>query len=170
MTMDWTRPDNIERLTKLWGDGLSASQIAKQLGTCSRNAVIGAVHRHKLPKRNPSEARPPRTRSEILRRPRPQTFPKAPQTPLPVELKAIAAMAPMDPSLSVLRLSEFTCRYPVGDPKDADFAFCGRTCETEDAYCRAHAKLCYVPVNPAKARGTNRLANWVDRASFSLAA
>ena len=32
-------------LSQLWIDGLSASQIAKQLGGVTRNAVIGKVHR-----------------------------------------------------------------------------------------------------------------------------
>jgi hypothetical protein len=43
----WT-DERVERLKKLWADGLSASQIAAQLGGVSRNAVIGRVHRLKL--------------------------------------------------------------------------------------------------------------------------
>ncbi|MCA0407178.1 MAG: GcrA cell cycle regulator, partial [Proteobacteria bacterium] len=35
----------IEQLKKLWGEGLSASQIAAELGGVTRNAVIGKVHR-----------------------------------------------------------------------------------------------------------------------------
>jgi GcrA cell cycle regulator len=42
--MAWTE-DRVETLKKLWSDGLSASQIAKQLGGVTRNAVIGKVHR-----------------------------------------------------------------------------------------------------------------------------
>jgi len=42
--MAWTE-DRVEVLTKLWAEGLSASQIAKQLGGVTRNAVIGKVHR-----------------------------------------------------------------------------------------------------------------------------
>jgi len=37
--------DRITTLSKLWQDGLSASQIAKQLGGVTRNAVIGKIHR-----------------------------------------------------------------------------------------------------------------------------
>lgn len=37
--------DRVTTLSKLWLDGLSASQIAKQLGGVTRNAVIGKVHR-----------------------------------------------------------------------------------------------------------------------------
>jgi GcrA cell cycle regulator len=48
--MNWT-DERVERLKKLWADGLSASQIAAQLGGVSRNAVIGKVHRLNLPGR-----------------------------------------------------------------------------------------------------------------------
>ena len=42
--MGWT-DERVSTLKKLWMDGLSASQIAKQLGGVTRNAVIGKVHR-----------------------------------------------------------------------------------------------------------------------------
>ncbi len=42
--MSWT-DDRVEKLKQLWGDGMSASQIAKALGEVTRNAVIGKVHR-----------------------------------------------------------------------------------------------------------------------------
>ncbi len=42
--MSWT-DERVSRLTKLWQDGLSASQIAADLGGVTRNAVIGKVHR-----------------------------------------------------------------------------------------------------------------------------
>uniref|UniRef100_UPI0028AB0CB5 GcrA family cell cycle regulator n=1 Tax=Shinella sp. TaxID=1870904 RepID=UPI0028AB0CB5 len=48
--MNWT-DERVERLKKLWAEGLSASQIAAQLGGVSRNAVIGKVHRLNLPGR-----------------------------------------------------------------------------------------------------------------------
>lgn len=42
--MSWT-DDRVEQLKKLWESGLSASQIAAELGNITRNAVIGKVHR-----------------------------------------------------------------------------------------------------------------------------
>ena len=42
--MTWT-DERVETLKKLWTDGLSASQIAAELGGITRNAVIGKVHR-----------------------------------------------------------------------------------------------------------------------------
>src|SRR5579863_3287006 len=42
--MDWNE-DRIATLSKLWREGYSASQVARQLGDVSRSAVIGKVHR-----------------------------------------------------------------------------------------------------------------------------
>lgn len=42
--MSWT-DERVEKLKAMWGEGQSASQIAKALGGVTRNAVIGKVHR-----------------------------------------------------------------------------------------------------------------------------
>src|SRR5436305_8606477 len=57
--MTWT-DDRVEQLKKLWEAGLSASQIAAELGNVTRNAVIGKVHRLGLSGRakSPSSAAP----------------------------------------------------------------------------------------------------------------
>src|SRR5262245_40116267 len=57
--MNWT-DERVELLRKLWAEGLSASQIAAQLGGVSRNAVIGKVHRLKLSSRGRATAAPAR--------------------------------------------------------------------------------------------------------------
>ncbi len=67
--MGWTE-ERVAELKKLWAEGHSASQIAKRLGSVTRNAVIGKVHRLGLSGRaTPSRPvkRPPR-----LARPKPQ--------------------------------------------------------------------------------------------------
>ena len=77
--MGWT-DERVELLKKLWADGLSASQIAAELGGITRNAVIGKVHRLGLSGRakNPSSAspRPRKARSSghMLRVPRPSSM------------------------------------------------------------------------------------------------
>ena len=53
--MSWT-DDRVEILKKLWGEGQSASQIAKELGGVTRNAVIGKVHRLGLSNRATSSS------------------------------------------------------------------------------------------------------------------
>ncbi|WP_333571156.1 GcrA family cell cycle regulator [Sphingomonas sp.] len=48
--MSWT-DERIETLKKMWDSGLTATQIAEELGGVSRNAVIGKAHRLGLPSR-----------------------------------------------------------------------------------------------------------------------
>ncbi len=64
--MTWT-DDRVELLKKLWMDGLSASQIAAELGGITRNAVIGKVHRLGLSGR----AKAPSSTAPRPRKPRP---------------------------------------------------------------------------------------------------
>ena len=57
--MNWT-DERVEKLKRLWSEGLSASQIAAQLGGVSRNAVIGKAHRLGLKSRpSPVKANEP---------------------------------------------------------------------------------------------------------------
>src|SRR6202012_3798593 len=79
--VEWTE-ERIEALTKLWREGLSASQVARQLGGISRSAVIGKVHRlgiagrdapsrpNALAARSPS--RPRASAGGVLRQPVPR--------------------------------------------------------------------------------------------------
>src|SRR6188472_1916212 len=73
--MSWT-DERVELLKKLWADGLSASQIAGELGGITRNAVIGKVHRlglsgrAKAPSSSVPRQRKPRAPS-MFRAPRP---------------------------------------------------------------------------------------------------
>jgi GcrA cell cycle regulator len=54
--MSWT-DERIDRLKELWSQGVTASQIADELGGVSRNAVIGKAHRLGLQSR-PSPVKP----------------------------------------------------------------------------------------------------------------
>ncbi|MBD3765637.1 MAG: GcrA cell cycle regulator, partial [Rhodobacterales bacterium] len=53
--MSWT-DERVETLKRMWAEGQSASQIAKELGGVTRNAVIGKVHRLGLSNRAGSGA------------------------------------------------------------------------------------------------------------------
>ena len=79
--MGWTE-ERVDILKKLWLDGLSASQIAKQLGGVTRNAVIGKVHRLGLSGR----AAPSQPARPVFKAPRPQRpIAAAPAPRRPVE-------------------------------------------------------------------------------------
>ena len=59
--MSWT-PERENKLKELWKKGLTASQIAAQMGATTRNAVIGKAHRLKLQARAVSKKSTSRTR------------------------------------------------------------------------------------------------------------
>lgn len=65
MPIDSWTDDSVTRLTKLWNEGLSCTEIAAQIGTGhSRNAVIGKVHRLKLKRTTGHENQPRKERKE----------------------------------------------------------------------------------------------------------
>ena len=73
--MTWTK-ERIELLTKLWAEGLSASQIAAELGSdVSRNAVISKAHRLGLSHGS----------SKVASRPHTNKANRLPEPPAPAE-------------------------------------------------------------------------------------
>src|SRR6516225_4208902 len=143
--MGWT-DERVETLKKLWLDGLSASQIAKQLGGVTRNAVIGKVHRLGLSGRaTPSQ--PSRPAFKAPRLPRPASSPSlaprriAPQIPDPQPVYYVEEPG----SATVLTLGAHMCKWPIGDPASDSFTFCGRRSDREGPYCSEHARVAYQP-------------------------
>jgi len=168
--MAWTE-ERVETLKKLWADGLSASQIAKQLGGVTRNAVIGKVHRLGLSGRAvPSRpVRRPVTRPAAARAPRPAAAAPAPRvqadaaaSPAPAPAPVQNLPAPVDAKrmangeyATVLTLREGMCKWPIGDPADTEFRFCGRSTRPGGAYCEAHAQMAYQPQAKRKRKPTD---------------
>ena len=156
--MAWTE-DRVETLKKLWADGLSASQIAKQLGGVTRNAVIGKVHRLGLsgratpsrpsrrPAPRPSQPRAPKPAVAKAPKPAASAAPAAPKpTPQPVvPAPQEAQKLPSGEYATVLTLRDGMCTWPIGDPASTEFRFCGRKAEPGTAYCEAHAQVAYQP-------------------------
>jgi len=154
--MAWSE-ERVEMLKKLWTEGHSASQIAKELGGVTRNAVIGKVHRLGLSGRTtPSRPvkRPPRLARPKPRQPAVEASPPAPEPVQPPAQSARQAradaenLAPMalenGETANVLNLKGSMCKWPIGDPADPDFAFCGRRA-TCGPYCAEHAKVAFQP-------------------------
>lgn len=155
--MSWT-DDRVERLKKLWTEGHSASQIAGELGGVTRNAVIGKVHRLGLSGRA-TPSRPPR-RTIQLQRPRPVIRPPKsvtrlpPPPPPPVEAQPL----PNGEFATVLTLSDRLCKWPIGDPGEAGFRFCGRKNGAAGPYCEAHARLAFQPAKRRRREGEDAKA------------
>jgi GcrA cell cycle regulator len=160
--MSWT-DDRVELLKRLWAEGYSASQIAGQLaGGVTRNAVIGKVHRLGLSGRARPQAQHQTTQrrtSPIATSHRPSMRPavigntalklEVAQMPFvapEVETEIVVESVPHGPRVTILTLTEYTCKWPIGDPSKADFHFCGRRSETGMPYCGHHARIAYQPL------------------------
>ncbi len=168
--MSWTE-ERVELLRKLWLDGLSASQIAGELAHgITRNAVIGKVHRLGLSGRVKAPA--PVSATPSIPRARPQSRPTPPRpigpavmgntalamkpraAPQPVAAPQIESVViPLSERVTIMELREAMCRWPLGDPTQPDFRFCGaRTAEAGAPYCGPHARVAYQPAQDRRKR------------------
>jgi len=202
--MSWT-DERVEQLKKMWNEGQSASQIAKELGGVTRNAVIGKVHRLGLsnragaapaPAAAAAPAKPARAEAKPARpaaaaaKPRPAARPEAPEAapepaqeepareraaapsprrqiipagqPLPpqpsaneISPEALASVREVEKKakkLSLMELTERTCKWPVGDPATDDFWFCGLATQAGKPYCEAHVGVAFQPMSSRRDR------------------
>ncbi len=160
--MTWT-DERVETLKKLWTDGLSASQIAAELGGITRNAVIGKVHRLGLSGRakSPSSAAPrprkPRPHSQMLRVSRPAmrgntALAHAYELEVEAEPELVDNVIPLGQRRTLLELTEETCRWPIGDPGSPEFFFCGGQAIPSLPYCTHHSRVAYQPANVRRDR------------------
>ena len=156
--MAWTE-ERVTELKKLWAEGHSASQIANQLGGVTRNAVIGKVHRLGLSGRaTPSRPvkRPPRLTRATPQAPRVNTgvvakaatptAPAAPRAPSQPAASLKPMRLPNGDFVTVMNVKDTMCKWPIGDPTDPNFSFCGRSSSDGSPYCADHAKLAFQPV------------------------
>ncbi len=192
--MSWT-DERVELLKKMWSEGQSASQIAKELGGVTRNAVIGKVHRLGLSNRagapapsakpaakaeakvKPEAAAPkaePRPKPQIVRteaepaaeRPAPAPVVRKPFVasgqPLPPQpsaneispevLATVREVEKTSKKISLMELTERTCKWPVGDPATEDFWFCGLSAVPGKPYCEAHVGVAFQPMSSRRDR------------------
>lgn len=160
----WT-DERVEQLKKLWSDGLSASQIAAEIGGVTRNAVIGKVHRLGLSGRGKAKAATPQrprkaTRAPSAPAPIAQATPRSNVVlaPVPVQLVAEPVVehtmddvaVPMSERVTIMDLRESMCRWPMGDPTKPEFRFCGARSVTGLPYCSHHSRIAYQPVADRK--------------------
>jgi GcrA cell cycle regulator len=162
--MAFWNDERIEALKKLWADGLSASQIQRELGAATRNMIIGKVHRLGLSGRQSPLGRAPRARAVLVRAARTLAdngkdssltqrikHRLAPPPPALVVVPAAPEPAPPDPvppagqRCSVMELTADACRWPIGDPQSPEFSFCGDMAIDGRPYCARHFRMAYVP-------------------------
>ncbi len=153
--MAWT-DDRVDLLKKLWAEGLSASQIAGRLGSVTRNAVIGKVHRLGLsgrattsrmkshrPRQRMASKRLAKSRYATIGNPALRALYNAETNVYlpPTEELVI----PVAERKSIQTLTEVTCRWPIGDPQNTEFHFCGKNKVPGLPYCEVHARRAFQP-------------------------
>lgn len=187
--MSWT-DDRVDTLKTMWGEGKSASQIAKELGGVTRNAVIGKVHRLGLSNRaTPAKAT---TKEAAKPKPAPRAKAKVAKTeakadagttapkqapvkeisrakaiipagqPLPpqpsnseISAEALASLVEIEKKsrkLSLMQLTERTCKWPIGDPATPEFWFCGHPSQPGKPYCETHVAVAFQPMSSRRDR------------------
>ena len=197
--MSWT-DERVETLKRMWAEGQSASQIAKELGGVTRNAVIGKVHRLGLSNRTEEapaeapaaapeaaapaapEAKPapaPKPEPATAAAPEPRAEAEAPREqpvtpafnrrtivpagqPLPpqpsaneISPEALASVREVEKrarKLSLMELTERTCKWPIGDPATDKFWFCGLPSVAGKPYCEAHVGVAFQPMSARRDR------------------
>ena len=117
--------DKLNKLKKLWDDGLPITKIGNELGV-SRNSIAGKAHRMGLQKRNS-----PISKSGELRK---NQSKKNLETNKDLPLKIM---------LRNVEWSRNRCCWPIGDPKLPGFAFCGTPITPGRPYCEEHSNLAY---------------------------
>ena len=195
--MAWS-DERVAVLKKMWLDGNSASEIAKELGNITRNAVIGKVHRLGLSNRDTNvsgagagvkkavksvkRGRPAKADKEPKKRGRPQKKSKEARgfhetadkvktitatsatkrsndgkpevvSDLSEEtLKNLLKIEMKSKKISLMDLTERTCKWPIGDPATDSFWFCGHEAEPGKPYCKTHISIAFQPITQRRSR------------------
>jgi len=140
--MEWN-DERTALLTRLWREGHSAAQVARQLQGVSRSAVIGKVHRLGIAGRDlPTAPRGLGARQRSAARAATSTVRRcgdvrAPRAPKPPPYVAFEA----NPTATLITLADHGCRWPIGEPDQADFGFCGRLRAGRGSYCQGHSPM-----------------------------
>jgi len=167
--MLWTA-EAVEDLKRLALEGKSASHISAALGVGSRNAVIGKASRIGIklnggggaPASGKGSSRATRPQWPAAYYPRPsadaqragaaavRNLQVSPDGGAAGKSYAVAEIGEMR-RLRFEEIRESSCRWPLGDPRSGEFAYCGLTPAKSQSYCAGHCRMAYRPPN-ARAR------------------
>lgn len=159
--MAWT-DEMVDQLREMWKQGLTTGEIGKRLGV-SKNSIVGKVHRLGLSgrpspikkkdgsdvvaeKKEPVENITKTTKTKIEKTPAPKAEKKV-EEKVEIEEKieiSTSVSHHHNGKTSLTDLDNHTCRWPIGDPKDENFHFCGRKVRIGQTYCDEHANIAYV--------------------------
>lgn len=130
----WT-PDKEKILRKMWAGGSSAREIGTAVGT-TRNAVLGKVHRLKLPT-------PKTEKTQHSPKPKPKPKPKSKPEYKPAISAEETEKVYLATREAVMGLGKSECRWPYGAPHENKIAFCKEPVFETYAYCLKHCYHAY---------------------------
>lgn len=148
----WTTfPHLIIEMKKLFADNLAFSAIAIKLGHgLNRNAVIGKCTRIGLKRNKPNGGNHTNHTAKIERKKERLHFARS--HPIEVYVEELdMTPAPADTEIpiaqrkTVMTIGMDDCRFPVGDPSQDGFFFCGAPKLESTPYCKHHSDRCFVP-------------------------
>jgi GcrA cell cycle regulator len=172
--LPWTE-ERSALASERWLAGCSASEIARELGGTTRNAVIGRLHRLGLSGRDTPTRKSVRTGAQTRRRRRRQPISEV-EAIERQRRRAVAAISiercdnqagpdllrPVHEMVKTVDLEQHHCRWVYGD---GPFLHCGLTKTPGTPYCEFHAKRAYRPLQPTY-HGTS--VSRVGNAFFAL--
>lgn len=148
--MAWT-DEMVESLKQMWKKGLTTNEIAKNLGV-SKNSIVGKVHRLNLTAR-PSPIKK-KEENVVVAETQTDTLEATTENNLqaaeintfkePIKSTVVEHKKTNGSYIKLTELDNHTCRWPIGDPKDDNFCFCGKKVRSGQTYCEEHAALAYV--------------------------
>ncbi len=160
--MLWTA-EAVEDLKRLALEGKSASHISTALGVGSRNAVIGKASRIGIKLgggvgvsargKGAARAARPQWATAPYRRPSADAQRSGAAARRDLQFSREEG-GPAGRSFGVAEIGEMrrlrledirnsTCRWPLGDPRSGDFAYCGLTPVGGQSYCAGHCQMAY---------------------------
>ncbi|MEM6974051.1 MAG: GcrA family cell cycle regulator [Pseudomonadota bacterium] len=108
--------------------------------------------RPRLATTTPAPAPLPIRREPVIRD---ASQPRPPGLPTPEEESARATLAEIEKMarrLTLLELTERTCKWPIGDPNDDNFHFCGLPAVPGKPYCEHHVAIAFQPLSTRRDR------------------
>lgn len=157
----WNEADTAYIL-KRWGENVSASRIASELSRLNgrfvtRNMVIGRLKRMGEKQALPAHRGSGKKGSTRPRPRKPTGTPSlqnvghgAPEKPKAAPVLRVMKPEPPAPSghVGIMELTKQTCRWPIGDPRQTGFHFCGALPRTGEfvpgktsPYCEFHHRM-----------------------------
>ena len=144
--MAWTE-EMIDKLKQMWKEGLTTNEIAKRLEV-SKNSIVGKVPRLNLKARPSPIKKKDENQNETMDIAKTSNIKQEVKVIKETEVSSInidsEKVCKEANCIKLTELDNHTCRWPIGDPRDDNFCFCGKSVRSGQTYCEEHSNIAYV--------------------------